>query len=135
MYVTAQRVVSPHTHQMGVNVYQYLHGSDWGPVPVPEQFLPDHNPGELYAHRVELAPPGNRVLSYLDVVLPDGAAPLTARDFLLSLKWALPTRGLPTSRRIGNAWARFNVAQMRVPPTTELGALAGHIVLSIYPNL
>ena len=72
MYLTAQRVISPKTHEMGVNTFKYLHWQQW-PGPVPDAFLPDTNPGELGQQYVEVMPPGNRILSFLDVVLPDGA--------------------------------------------------------------
>ena len=70
MLLTAQRVVSPLSRARGVNVYLYLHGSFvWDRVP--NEFLPEANPGELVAQWIQLAPGGNRVISFLDVVAPD----------------------------------------------------------------
>jgi hypothetical protein len=132
MYLTAQRVVSPKSHKTGVNTYKYVHGAAW-PGPVPDEFLPDVNPGELALQSVVLTPPGNRVLSYLDVVLPDGADPQEVRNFLLSLKWALPTQSLPVSRRLENGFARFHMAKLSIPATTELAALAGRLALQYFP--
>ena len=134
MYLTAQRVISPQTHEMGVNTYKYIHWTDWAGA-VPEEFLPDTNPGERGQQFVEVLPPGNRVLSFLDVVLTDSSDPQSVRDLLLSLKWALPAEPLPAVRRLGNAWVRFNMAALGIPAKTELAALAGHLVFRFYSLL
>jgi hypothetical protein len=131
MYLTAQRVQAPRTHKVGVNVYRYVHGRDWRGA-APEDVLPDVDPGELHLEHVEIAPPGNRILSFLDVVLPDAQDPASVRDFLLSLKWAVPTETLPVVRRLGSAWVRFHMAPMGIASTTELAALAGHLVIRFY---
>jgi hypothetical protein len=48
----------------------YLHvGQQWeqlAPLDVPQQ-----NPGALQAQSISVAPPGNRIRSYLDIVAPD----------------------------------------------------------------
>jgi hypothetical protein len=67
MYLTAQRVHSPASAREGINAFYYVHGA-LGP---PAQGIPDQNPGELVAQTVVVAPPGNRVRSYLDIVAPD----------------------------------------------------------------
>jgi hypothetical protein len=70
MYLTAQRVHSPATGNEGINAFSYVHGPyTWQGLP--PQGIPDQNPGELVVETVMVAPPGNRVRSYLDVVAPD----------------------------------------------------------------
>src|SRR5436190_1852344 len=70
VYLTAHHVVSPETQREGVNTFLYLHvGQQWeqlAPLDVPHQ-----NPGALQAQSISLAPPGNRIRSYLDIVAPD----------------------------------------------------------------
>jgi hypothetical protein len=70
MYLPAHHVVSPTTRREGFNALLYLHlGQAWehlSPADVPEQ-----NPGALKAQSISVAPPGNRIRSYLDIVAPD----------------------------------------------------------------
>ncbi len=127
MLLTAQRIISPVTEQHGVNVFQYLHGPyTW--VQVPGEFLPDANPGELFESWPEIAPGGNRVLSYLDVVAPDDIDPPGLHQLLASLKYQF-AEGVQ-ALYWDPCWARFGCAQP-IPWQTELGALAGHIVLCL----
>ena len=130
MLLTAQRVVSPKSHERGVNVYRYLHGAgSWDRVPDP--LLPEVNPGELVAQWIQLPPGGNRVISFLDVVAPDDTPGVELQQRLASLKRVLRERGNPTTAYLGRLWVRFGLAPIGIPWSTELGALAGHIVLRI----
>lgn len=70
MYLTAHHVLSPSTGREGINAFYYSHGPyTWNGFPPPG--IPDQDPGELLAQTVVIAPPGNRVRSYLDVIAPD----------------------------------------------------------------
>lgn len=70
MYLTAHHVVSAKEPREGVNVFLYLHGGlSWGGDVPPG--IPDRDPGTLKAQSISVSPPGNRVLSYLDIVAPD----------------------------------------------------------------
>jgi hypothetical protein len=130
MLLTAQRVVSPHSHARGVNVYQYLHGPHtWQRVP--KNFLPEANPGELIAQWIQLPPGGNRVISFLDVVAPDEIESVDLQQRLASLKHRLAPSDNPTTAYWDPLWVRFGCAALPVPWATELGALAGHIVLRL----
>ena len=130
MLLTAQRVVSPLANAQGVNVYQYLHGPQtWERVP--DEFLPEANPGELVAQWIQLAPGGNRVVSFLDVVVPDETSMIELQQRLTSLKHHLDLSENPTARHVGSLWVRFGCGPLPVKSTTELGALAGHVVLSL----
>jgi len=75
MYVTAHRVTKPSDGRTGINCYVHLHrkvigvDSTWGGGEVRE--ISDHQPGDLVRKAINLAPGGNRVLSYLDIVCED----------------------------------------------------------------
>lgn len=72
MYLTAQRVVSPATQREGINAFCYRHiGQAWEQLSLPD--VPEDNPGILQASTLSVAPAGNRVRSYLDIVAPDDA--------------------------------------------------------------
>jgi hypothetical protein len=130
MLLTAQRVMAPHSPARGVNVYQYLHGAyRWDRVP--DAFLPEANPGELIAQWIELPPGQNRVISFLDVVAPDDLLGVELQQRLASLKHQLQQVGNPTVAYLDPYWIRFGCATLPIPWATELGALAGHILLSL----
>jgi hypothetical protein len=72
MYVTAHHVVRPGTNLDGINAFCYRHGPIiWAGLP--PAGIPDENPGELAASSATVAPGGNRVRSYLDIIMPDEA--------------------------------------------------------------
>jgi hypothetical protein len=130
--LTAQRVVSPRGTR-GVNVYQYLHGSYVWPR-VPDGFLPDVNPGELVNQWLEVPPGSNRIVSFLDVVAPDEVATSDVHQRLASLKYHVQANGHRTEVYWDPYWMRFGSAVVAGSLQTELGALAGHILLSLTGN-
>ena len=68
MYVAVQRIVG--RRKQGINAFLHLHGAmEWPRRPVT---LSDRAPGALKRRRVVVPPGDNRVVSYLDVVAPDG---------------------------------------------------------------
>ena len=70
MYLTAHHVASRATQREGVNTFLYLHaGQAWEHLSPSD--VPSHNPGTLFAQSISVRPPGNRVRSYLDIVVPD----------------------------------------------------------------
>jgi hypothetical protein len=73
MYVTAQHVTRPDARLDGINAFCYRHGSFVWAGPPPEG-IPDENPGELTASHVVVPVGGNRVRSYLDIIVPDEAS-------------------------------------------------------------
>lgn len=133
MYLTAQRVFSPHAPKRGVNVFKYVHGPySWPAGTTPTPFLPDVNVGQLTERWVELEPGGNSVLSYLDVVVPDDMPNQELCNRLAALKHVLKESGNPTTGVWGQMWIRFGNATS-VPWSTELGALAGMMTLRLQP--
>ena len=87
MLVTAQRVTSPSGDRSGINAFLYSHGQagaeiDWSNLEsarVPEivRTVTAHLDAEL----LELAPGGNAVSSFLDVLAPDG----TSSDLIMGV--------------------------------------------------
>jgi hypothetical protein len=127
--LTAQRVVSARGAR-GVNVYRYLHGSPaW--TRVPDELLPDVNPGELVDQWLEMPPGENQILSYLDVVAPDQVSAPDAHQRLASLKYHLQATGSRTEAYWDPYWVRFGSTIDSRMLQTELGALAGHILLCL----
>ena len=125
MYVATQRVSSLITGRQGVNTFLYLHG------PGVALALPEQNPGALVWQYVDINPPGNRVLSYLDILAPDAITLDQLSGYLSGLKHVLVQGGNPTTATWGPLWIRFGLAQRGIPWQTELGALAGHVVLRL----
>ncbi len=80
---------------------------------------------------LEVPPGQNRIVSYLDVVAPDEVSAPDVHQRLASLKYHLK----PTSNRAeaywDPYWVRFGSAVDPRFLQTELGALAGHILLSL----
>jgi hypothetical protein len=129
--LTAQRVVAAGAH--AINVYQFLHHCAWEGQTPPE-FLPDQNPGELYAEWVAIPGGGHPVVSFLDFVAPDTTPPIELHQHLVSLKHWLssPAQLGPAQLGVpwGRCWVRF-ATTTRIPLQTEIGALAGMILLRL----
>jgi hypothetical protein len=132
MYVAAQRVISP-SGQRGVNVYMYLHGFAWNGPPAPA-FLPNYNPGVLVWQDIQRSPPGNHIISYLDVVASDDMPRVTLATYLGALRYSMLEQGNPTVITWGPLWCRFGLGNVPIPWSVELGALAAHLVLRLPPE-
>ncbi|MGH7269360.1 MAG: hypothetical protein ACREJ3_02935 [Polyangiaceae bacterium] len=131
MYLAAQRVISPVSQMQAVNLFAYLHG----PLAPGEFPSPDNNPGVAVWSDVRLAPPGNRVLGYLDIVCSDTLPLDQVRAYLAAIKHMLQPNGNPTIDGVGPLWVRFGLGHLSIPWNTELGALAGHLVTRLPPRL
>ena len=108
MYLTAQRVHSPATGNEGINAFFYVHGPHiWQGLP--PQGIPDQNPGELVAETVVIAPPGNRVRSYLDVVAPDETPWTEIRPAFMAFVSDAQRRPLPWVGIFGRCFFRLGV--------------------------
>jgi hypothetical protein len=81
MFLVAQHVLRPQTGEEGINAFHYVHHvDDWAGPPAA---IPDQDPGELVNKTIAVAPGGNRVRSYLDIVAPDKASSVGIRQSLL----------------------------------------------------
>src|SRR3990172_1996927 len=109
MFLTAHRVTSPSSGRSGINAFYYRHGDevavDWtNPDPVA---IGETEPGILVGDAIEVAPGGNLVRSYLDVVAHD-ATPVAAVEKALAGCRARPPTGVPMVVR-GSVGVRFGV--------------------------
>jgi hypothetical protein len=131
MYLTAQRVLSG-SRRRGVNVYEYHHGPITWSLPLPDNLRPEHNPGELVDRWEQVPPPGNSVLSFLDVVVPDKLPRPQVINWVAMLKDLVPARPLTEEHYVGPLWVRFGMSpRIGIPPRTELAALAAFLVLAL----
>jgi hypothetical protein len=131
MYLTAQRVVTRMGHG-GVNVYEYIHGPVRWAHPLPPAYWPEYNPGYLNRRDERVPPGGNAVISYLDVVAPDEVPPGEKTQWIAAIKDAIPAEPFGQPYEFGPLWVRFGMSRMGIPPQTELGALAAHILLRLF---
>jgi hypothetical protein len=108
MYLTAQRVVQLQTAREGVNAYHYAHRArGWDAAP--PDTLPEADPGVLVAEKLEIAPAGNRVRSYLDVVAPDDAPWPEVRAAFLSFVSEAASTPLPWHGLAGRCLFRVGI--------------------------
>lgn len=118
MYLAAQRVRSP-AGQEGINAFFYVHGPHaWSGDPPPE-VLPENNPGELVAQRLQVPPPGNRVRSYLDIVAPDGSSDVWLVGVLRHLALDAALHPLPWNVVHDGCLCRFHLEQALLPRWRE----------------
>ncbi|MBK8253216.1 MAG: hypothetical protein IPK82_11190 [Polyangiaceae bacterium] len=111
MYLTAQRVYSIAKKKTGINVFLYRHGPDAVPgmswdQPVVEPVADEHV-GIRGPEHVEIAPGGNRVLSFIDVVAADGTRIEQIQEAIRTFSATLSPERLPASKTIGAVAIRF----------------------------
>lgn len=131
MYATAHRV---RTSQgaIGINAFLHEHGEagqaiNWSTASISR--ITDHDPGALVAQTTEIAPGGNAVLSFLDVVAPDGTSPGQVQAALQLQMGALLSGVLPTEARIQNITLRFGaVFGLQQGASIEYAELARHLL-------
>jgi hypothetical protein len=108
MYLTAHHVVSPSSGLEGINAFHYAHGPyTWERTPPPG--IPDQNPGELVARNVVIAPPGNRVRSYLDLVAPDETGWAEIRPAFMGFVGHSQRNPFPWTGQIGRCFFRLGM--------------------------
>lgn len=107
MYVTAHRVRDGRGTEA---VHAFIH--EHGPVEWPTDVVdwPETHPGKLVGQRTTLRVGGNTVLSYLDVLAPDGARTDEVEAALGGLRDDLPERANPTVMVTGSVTIRFGTA-------------------------
>jgi hypothetical protein len=77
---------------------------------------------------LQVPPQGNYVVSFLDVVAPDGAQGIDLHQRLASLKYQIPPTTNPMEVARDTYWFRFGT-NAPVSWPTEIGALSGNILL------
>jgi len=103
VYLTAQRVRSLAMNQEGVNAFLYDHGSTiagWTRGAPP--FTPEQHPGRLRVQRLRVAPPGNQVRSYLDILTQDSTPSDAIRSYLDHFIQCHPPQRLPATWATGD---------------------------------
>lgn len=130
MYLCAQRVhavAGQSAGMQGINAFLFLHGGYEWTGGLPPEFRPEVNPGVFSDQLIQLAPPGNRVRSYLDIVAPDHT-PINQVISVASRPGYVAT--LPTEWSSGSVWCRFGAEEALAPQWNhELGRLLARIVL------
>ncbi len=107
MFLSAQRVRSDGGVE-GINAFHYLHGPfTWHGMP--PAGVPDQNPGTLVAHTIAVAPPGNHVRSFLDVIAPDDASWSEIRPAFITFVSAAQRTPLPWAGVFGRCLFRINM--------------------------
>lgn len=125
MYLTAQRVVAPAGDHEGINVFRYSHGDQVWTGTAPAQLHPDADPGVLVSQIVTVAPPGNRVRSFLDLVAPEDAGLQEVRAAVEALAEGDAPPTFPTEWTRGRLYIRFGSDRALAPFwRSELRALA-----------
>lgn len=108
MYLTAQRVQRPNTHEEGINAFYYMHGPYvWDGLP--PDGIPDENRGELARSSIAVTPPGNRVRSYLDIVAPDETPWTEIRPALVAFVSEAQREEMPWSGVVGRCLFRVSM--------------------------
>ena len=93
MYLRAQRVIVPDSHETGINAFLYSHpGRHWD---TPPDEIPDQSLGLLAHKRVDVEHAGNRVCSYLDIVAPDHLDRVELKTLLLAFLKSAQGQPLP----------------------------------------
>jgi len=93
MYLRAQRVSVPDSHETGINAFLYSHpGRHWD---TPPEEIPDQSLGLLAHKRVDVEEAGNRVRSYLDIVAPDDLDRVELKTRLLAFLKSARDQPLP----------------------------------------
>ncbi len=111
MYLTAQRVYSLTKKKTGINAFLYRHGSDVVPgmswdQPIIE-LVADEHIGTRGPEHVEIAPGGNRVLSFVDIVTSDSTPIEQVQDAIRTFGATFSPERLPLSVTIGTVAIRF----------------------------
>lgn len=108
MYLTAQHIRSPMTGHEGINAFYYQHGPHvWQGLP--PLGIPDENPGELTAQTVTIAPPGNRIRSYLDLAAPDETSWPEIRPAFIAFVSEAQRRPFPWEGIFGRCFFRLGM--------------------------
>lgn len=111
MYLTAQRVFSMKANKTGVNAFLYRHDPDGVPgMSWDQPLLPrvaDNHIGRRGPEHVEIAPGGNRVLSFIDIVTADSTPIDQVQDATRKFATTMLSSDLPAMHTIGAVAIRF----------------------------
>ncbi len=129
MYVTAHRVTKDATGETGINAFLFRHGS---PRPlVTDNWTQDQvdnvtyqNPGILVKQKLNVSAGSNMVLSYLDIIAPDGTSSADIQKALKIFEHDLGTDAFPMLRVVNGMAIRLGlVCGLTGKEELEFGAL------------
>jgi hypothetical protein len=111
MYLTAQRVYSLTRKKTGINAFLYRHGAEVVPgmswdQPILER-IADEYIGTRGPEYIEIAPGGNRVVSFVDIVAADGTPIEQVEEAIRFFRTTLSSERLPVLKTIGTVAIRF----------------------------
>jgi hypothetical protein len=113
MYLTAQRVRSQVLHEE-VHAFLHLHDRPDCAFPADPLAVPGYQPGRLvFRSQVTIRPGGNNVISYLDIIVPDGLWSPHWAERVAGLGDFVAQQGVPWLARIGPVHVVFDA--MRRP--------------------
>lgn len=116
--------INPGGVAIGINAFAHSHDA---PITIPFEKVPEELPGKLLvAKRIAVAPGGNTVMSYLDVVSHEWLSPAQVRNLIESLVGQATQQTPPWTHQTRDVFASFNMqigfGQIH-PPVRELKAL------------
>ncbi|KYF83580.1 hypothetical protein BE11_44940 [Sorangium cellulosum] len=111
MYLTAQRVYSISKRKTGINAFLYRHGAEAVPGmswarPLVEP-VADQHVGTRGPEHVEIAPGGNRVVSFVDIVAADETPIEQIEAAVQTVEARLSPEQLPLTITVGAVAIRF----------------------------
>ena len=109
MYLTAHRVIAPRSNRQGINAFLHLHGAEGWRVTLPD--IPQQDPGKLENKIIEVSPPGNEVLSYLDIVAPDDAPRSELRQGFITFVSEYQLQRQPWEAVVGRCFFRLGLVR------------------------
>ena len=115
MYVTAHRVSRQETGETGINAFLYLQGfqahlvtSAWTAMDI--ERVTANEPGTLASTNCPMAQGGNTVMSYLDVIAPDGTSAQAITSAFEAFALVIGTDEMPIMRISNNVAINFSLA-------------------------
>lgn len=118
MYITAHRVRTPEG-LVAIHGFRHRHDADRCPFPDDPLEVPRDAPGILEEQEVELRVGGNRVLSYLDLIAPEGSDTTGWREQLPALSARLGEHPLPVVMEMDSLTLIFSATPEIEEPERE----------------
>ena len=132
MYITAHRVRNAQG-QTAIHGFRHRHDKERCPFPADPLEVPDNAPGILEEQEIELPVGGNDVLSYLDLIAPEGTD-MTGWDRLLpALSTRLGEHPLPVAMKVDSLTVIFSANPEIEEPEEEYQRLV-QMVLRLLPR-
>ncbi len=140
MYATAHRVSRQETGETGINAFLYLQGfqahhvtSAWTAADI--ERVTANEPGTLANKHCSMAQGGNTVMSYLDVIAPDGISAQIIASAFGAFAPVVGTDEMPIMRVFNNVAINFSLAvRLYGQEEREYGELCATILRLLEPT-